>query len=287
MSRFADLTRRLAGLGAVLSGGVILASSANLSFQGYSASFDLVGAGFIGVGISALGFFATGGIRLLWSDDLRSCAIVAGFLAVVCWCGDIYGNDLAMGGEIEAEREAALELQAAYDAAAAALPRRERDLASSIEDRGIVAGDDILAAQRLLKARGYYDGRIDGKAGGKTQSAMDAFAADQKPLIDDLRAKVEALNTIVAAGRPDAPESRERLMALIVAAALASLPYGASFFGWPLMLGRPEDVEAALAETEEQVAALEQDLDSALSFTFSGLREEYARQVFERGDRAA
>jgi hypothetical protein len=242
----------------VAFGGLILLNSANMSYQGYERAFDgLTGAGLIGVGIAGLAFLCAGAIGIAWRMGLKDVAIIAALMAVVCYAGDVYGNNLATGGEKQAEREQALMDLASFTEASASLPITTDRITLAQSELAIVTGDDIKAAQRLLKGKGLYTGKIDGIAGGLTEQAMDDFGATLRSNIAALVAQETAQRDIVAAGAPEVPSENESLYALAIAFLLSTLSMAASAIGLPLMVGRKMDGEEELAQLEQTMDEFE------------------------------
>jgi len=244
-------------IGALITacGGLVLLNSANMSYQGYERAFEgLTGAGLIGVGIAGLAFLCAGAIGIAWRTGLKDVAIIAAVMAVICYAGDVYGNNLATGGEKQAERETALAGLASFTEAATALPVTTGRIRAAQNELSIVTGDDIRAAQRLLKGKGLYLGKIDGIPGGLTEQGMDDFGATLRSNIAALVAQEATQRDIVSNGAPDVPSENEGLYALAIAVLLSTLSMAASAIGLPLMVGRK-------IEGEEELAQLEQTMD--------------------------
>jgi len=243
------------GLIITACGLLILANSANMSFQGYESHFEnLTGAGFIGVGISGLAFFCAAAISIASRLGMKDVAIIAAIMAAVCFGGDVYGNHLATGGEVETERAEALVANAAYHEANTALTLTRERLATAKAELAIVAGADIVAAQRLLKAKGLYKGKIDGVSGGQTESAIDAFSLELRTDIDQLSISEASQSNIVSHGVTELPGKHEGVFAFIIAVLLSALSMAASAIGLPLVIGKKID-------GEQELQALEQTMD--------------------------
>ncbi|MEP0316734.1 MAG: hypothetical protein ABJL57_11645 [Hyphomonas sp.] len=242
-------------------GVLVLLNSANMSYQGYVRAFDgLAGAGLIGVGIAGLAFLCAGAIGVASRIGMKDVAIISAVMAVVCYAGDVYGNSLATVGEIAVERETALESQAAFDSAAQALPIIRQRITAAQEELAIVTGPDILKAQRLLKGKNLYLGKLDGIAGGKTEEAMNAFGASLVTTLGDLdNQEADAVNT-TAEGRPEVPSENAETFAWVIAILLSSLSMAASAIGLPLMVGKKIDGEAELEQLEQTMDEFETEV---------------------------
>lgn len=242
-------------------GGLVLLNSANMSYQGYDRAFDgLTGAGLIGVGIAGLAFLCAGAIGVASRIGMKDVAIISAIMALVCFAGDIYGNSLATVGEIKAEREIALENQAAYDSADKALPIIRQRITAAKDELAIVTGDDILKAQRLLKGKSLYLGKLDGIAGGETERAMSAFGAKLTATLSDLGEQEAHAVKITAKGRPDVPSEHAETFAWMIAILLSSLSMAASAIGLPLMVGKKIDGEEELNQLEQTMDEFESEV---------------------------
>lgn len=249
------ILRFMIGLAITACGGLVLFNSASMSYQGYEREFaSLTGAGLIGVGISGLAFLCAGAIGIAWRLGLKDVAVIAAIMSAACFAGDVYGNQLATVGEVKAKAAAAADARAAYAASSAALPVIRDRIQSAQSELATVAGEDIHAAQRLLKAKGLYLGRIDGIAGGMTEEAMQGFASDLRTALATLTADEARHSELVARGVPVAPKAHEASLALVIAFLLSTLSMAASAIGLPLMVGRK-------VEGEEELRALEQTMD--------------------------
>lgn len=232
-------------------GVLVLINSANMSYQGYEGHFEnLTGAGLIGVGVAGLAFFCAGAIGIAARSGMKDVAIIAALMAAVCFCGDVYGNHLATGGEVEATRARALQGVAAFEEASTAIIETRERISMVRTDLAVIAGSDIPAAQRLLKAKGLYDGRVDGIPGGLTEQAMSEFGQALRGELEKLGTAEAAQGEIVSRGAPELPGEHEGTFALAIAFLLTALSMAASAIGLPLMVGKPIDGEQELAELE-------------------------------------
>lgn len=266
------IVRVLLGLAIVLCGGLVLYNSASMSYQGYERGFPgLFGAGLIGVGISGLAFFCAGAIGVAWRMGLKDVAVIASLMAVACFAGDVYGNRLATVGEVQAKAASALEQQAAFNASSEALPVIRERIRVAASELAIVTGPEVKAAQRLLMAKGLYDGRIDGVAGGKTEEAIKGFAAKQNAALEKLGSEEASHQAIVSAGAPEAPKAHEESLALAIAFLLTILSMASSAIGLPLMVGKK-------MSGEEELEALEETMDEFEAEVF-----DFYQFVKERG----
>lgn len=256
-----DFIRITTGLIIAAFGVLILVNSANMSFQGYEQHFeDLTGAGLIGVGIAGLAFFCAAAIGVAARAGMKDVATIAAVMAAVCFCGDVYGNHLATGGEVEAERVEALQGVAAFDEASIAIVATRSRAAAIRSELATIAGTDIKATQRLLKAKGLYAGRIDGFPGGLTEKAMSDFGGDLRTELAKLDAAEALQSAIVSRGAPELPGETEGAFALAVAFLLSALSMAASAIGIPLMFGKAPDGEEELAELESTMDAFEAEV---------------------------
>lgn len=242
--------RIILGVLIVACGGLVLANSANMSFQGYERQFsDLIGVGFVGVGVSGLAFLCAGAVGVAAREGLKDVAIIAAAMAAVCYLGDIYGNDLAVGGDYKAERTQALDDHAAWTAAVDALPRTRAAIEGIDAKLEIIAGGDIKAAQRFLKSEGEYFGRIDGAAGGLTEKAMEVVGEKLRADRDELQTAETVQAALAAQAEPVIPSADQRWFGLAIATLLSTLSIAASAIGFPLIVGKPAE------ELEEEEAA--------------------------------
>jgi len=264
-----NVTHIITGAAIAACGLLILAVSASMSFQGYEREFEsLSGAGLIGVGIAGLAFLCAGAVRISLKQDMRDVAIIAAIMAAVCFAGDVYGNNLATGGDVEQEIQQALAGQAAYDTAETALPLVRQRLKTSQSKLDTVSGDDICAAQRLLKAEGLYGGAIDCRNGPVTEAAMLSFGSDLRVKIATLEASEMKHQGVVSVGRPTAPHDLSKLWASIIAFLLTSLSMASSAIGLPLMVGqkREPSVDEAFSEIEDSLDDMEDGLGELFDF---------------------
>jgi|GEM_PF-3489784 len=253
--------RIIIGAAITACGCLVLLNSASMSYQGYERAFDgLSGAGLIGIGIAGLAFLCAGAIGVASRIGMKDVAIIAAVMAVVCYAGDVYGNSLATVGEIKANRDAAIESQAAYDSATDALPVIRQRIATAKEELAIVTGDDILKAQRLLKGKGLYLGKLDGIAGGKTEQAMNDFGAALVATLKDLGDQESEAVKTTSQGRPEAPGEHAEGFAWLIAFLLSSLSMAASAIGLPLMVGKKMSAEEELDQLEQTMDEFESEV---------------------------
>ena len=252
------------GLLVAIFGLLILYSSVNMSYQGYEREYEnFFGAGFIGVGVAGLAFLCAGAVRIAAQEGMKDVACIAAVMAVICFAGDVYGNSLATAGDVQADRHASLTASAAWNEASETLTVTREAIRTAQSELGVVTGSDILAAQRLLTAKGFYSGKLDGIAGGQTERAMRQFAVKLRADLETLTATEKAASVTVSTAAPEMPSETDALFAWIIAFALTALSMASSAIGLPLMFGKPKSEQLEQLEAwEEQADAVEAEITS-------------------------
>lgn len=251
------------GLLITIAGLLILYSSVNMSYQGYEREYEnFFGAGFIGVGVAGLAFLCAGAVRIAAQENMKDVATIAAVMAVICFAGDVYGNSLATAGDVQADRQASLTASAAWNEADATLKVTREAIRRSQVELDVVTGSDILAAQRLLKAKGDYTGKLDGIAGGQTERAMSDFAVKLRAELQTLRTTEKASSATVSTAAPELPTNSDAFFAWVIAFALTALSMASSAIGLPLMFGKskPDAQEKLLDELDKEVDAIEAEI---------------------------
>jgi hypothetical protein len=192
MSRLGSGARR-AALAATCGLGLVLAGCASDNGNG-----GIAGTGFGGGALAgAAGAGTLAGVALRNKSPVVATAAVLGAAALGGFLGDKYldqprqqqtaarqqaQQDTEYQRKLDYERQSALqaeqtrkeiEEQRLYE------QWRQQRLAGSGVATASATGDDVLAAQRLLRGLGYYNGPLDGDYGPRTRSAIIAFERAQ------------------------------------------------------------------------------------------------------------
>ena len=250
------IIRKALGCGVFAAGTLILAVSAKFSYEGFAGTFDTIpAAGWVGVGFAVLAFLTASAVRIFRDDEdghMRATAVA--LLAIAC-IGDVAGNWQAMDLQTVSASQADQDRLAAYDAAAAALPRVEAELDQLNADLAIVSGPDIGAAQRLLKSTGDYSGRLDGLAGGATEAAMLAFGTSARARIQILQDESARLMAVKATGKPVAKANVRNALNVALALFLTISSGFASAIGTRLLMGADELDEIRASQEAKSASA--------------------------------
>ena len=236
----------LGGIGSVIV-------SAGVSYEGYQHRWSF---GEIGPVIAILAFAFSGAVGLLRTTGKRTEAAGASLIALVFIGFDIYGNTLHTGGTVDEKGLDYSNAVAAREIAQSTLPALQADIDRQQAELATVSGDDIPAAQRLLKSKGLYKGRIDGDPGGLTEKAMEDFGEMLRADIAANTDEARTLRGVIAAPLPPRPKASEGYEAIVLAFLLTLASSAASFFAGLVAAGRKREEE------------IERDVDDALGEVF-------------------
>lgn len=204
--------RRNLVLAAICAGGLVLAGCANGTGEG-----GIAGTGFGGGAVAgAAGAGTLAGVALRNQGPVAQTAAILGAAALGGFLGDRYVDQprqqqttARRAGEQDAEYQRRLDFER-QSALQAEQTRREieeqrlfeewkRQRTGGATPASTASSGDVLAAQRLLRGLGYYNGPLDGDYGPRTRSAILAFEQSQgmdatgnvsPALLDRLRASI-------------------------------------------------------------------------------------------------
>lgn len=236
-----QMTRKTLGAGTLFAGALILIVSAKFSYEGFAGTFDTIpGAGWIGVGFAALAFVTASAVRIFGDDSDTAMRNLALGLLALAFAGDVSGNWQAMTLQTVTASQADLDRSSAYEEASQSLPRVRGEIEALTGQLSLIGGGDIVAAQRLLKTAGFYQGKLDGDAGGKTEAAMLAFGRDARPRLDALKAREAGLAETLAGGAPVNKGDHRAALNMLFAVLLTISTSLASIIGTRLLIGAAE-----------------------------------------------
>lgn len=190
-SHWPSTPRRLA-LAGVLVGGLALGGCATDGGDG-----GIAGSGFGGGALAgAAGAGTLAGVATRNRGPVAQTAAILGAAALGGFLGDRYVDQprreqsaAQRSAEQDAEYQRRLDFER-QSTLQAEQTRREieeqrlfeewkRQRAGGVTTAAAPPGDDVLAAQRLLRGLGYYNGPLDGRYGPQTRNAVIAFERSQ------------------------------------------------------------------------------------------------------------
>jgi hypothetical protein len=205
------------------------------AYAGYDRALDIPFIGWIGPCFAGAACFGGSAVILLRRDEQHRLAAFAIAATAVAFCFDFAGNALALVGEVQTAEQVSADRNAEFSTAAESLPDVKKNIAKYERQQEVISGADIFAAQRLLKTVKKYSGEIDGKPGGKTQEAMEAYGGWLVDELGRLETRKTELENKKAAGGAVSDGVMNLWWALALALALTAMAAALTSIGIPLM----------------------------------------------------
>lgn len=230
MKRFIGL---LAGGFCIVGAAMCSGADAFLNYEAYAQVFghSLMGVG--GLACAVLAFAGAACFSVAARNRQWSTAALSGLVALAAAAASINGTYLRVSSAGDDVAQAQADRAVGYDLAYAALQRAERRLAAIDADLALIRSGDVAGVQALMKAKGYYDGQVDGRLGPQTEAALERYAAELSTARDEAAGAAAQAEPIVRAGRP-VSDGRPMgdLRALIFSVALTLLGAAGSSAGF-------------------------------------------------------
>lgn len=214
----------LAGGFLVLGAALCSGADAWLNFEAYAGVFGHAFMGLGGLACAVLAFGGASAASVAARSGQAATAALCLTVAAVAGLASINGTFLRLtSAGVEVVQDQA-DRANGYDLALTQLQRAERDLAAIESDLSVVRAGDTAATQALMKAKGFYDGGVDGRLGPKTETALQRFSAELSDRRAEARGIIAQAETVVRGGRPvEVAKPMSDTRALVFAIALTAL----------------------------------------------------------------